>query len=196
MSRCIQQVLITLALAVPLGQAFADNDHSSRSDEPSRHCSARTDSQPSSLGADGWAAVDGQVTGGCGAVRPKIYQVFNRSQLVDALNDGRHGHGHRYGHSHGHGDHDDATLDHDTKIIYVNGTIDLNVDDKLVPLTEEDYMRMCDYTAHATFYDPITRDQTGGGGFFGAYKGAYDPNLWIRQSLDPADNRPPALSRT
>ena len=194
MSRCIQQVLITLALAVPLGQAFADNDHSSRSDEPSRHCSARTDSQPSSLGADGWAAVDGRVTGGCGAVRPKIYQVFNRSQLVDALNDGRHGHGHRYGHSHGHGDHDDATLDHDTKIIYVNGTIDLNVDDKLVPLTEEDYMRMCDYTAHATFYDPITRDQTGGGGFFGAYKGAYDPNLWIRQSLDPVDNRPPALT--
>ena len=164
MSRCIHQVLITLALAVPLGQAFADNDHSSRSDKPSRECSARTDSQPSSLGADGWAAVDGQVTGGCGAVRPKIYQVFNRSQLVDALNDGRHGHGHRYGHSHGHGDHGDATLDHDTKIIYVNGTIDLNVDDKLVPLTEEDYMRMCDYTAHATFYDPITRDQTGSGG--------------------------------
>jgi len=190
----MQQVLITLALAVPLGQAFADNEHSSRSDEPSRHCSARTDSQPSSLGADGWAAVDGQVTGGCGAIRPKIYQVFNRSQLVDALNDGRHGHGHRYGHSHGHGDHDDDTLDHDTKIIYVNGTIDLNVDDKLVPLTEEDYMRMCDYTAHATFYDPITRDQTGSGGFFGAYKGAYDPNLWIRQSLDPVDNRPPALT--
>ena len=194
MSRCIQQGLITLALAVPLGQAFADNDPSSRSDEPSRHCSARTDSQPSSLGADGWAAVDGRVTGGCGAIRPKTYQVFNRSQLVDALNDGRHGHGHRYGHSDGHGDHDDDTLDHDTKIIYVNGTIDLNVDDKLVPLTEEDYMRMCDYTAHATFYDPITRDQTGGGGFFGAYKAAYDPNLWIRQSLDPVDNRPPALT--
>jgi pectate lyase len=54
-------------------------------------------------------------------------------------------------------------------------------------------MRMCNYTAHATFYDPTTGNQNGSGGFFGAYKAAYDPNLWIRQSLDPADNRPPAL---
>ncbi len=195
MRRCIQQVFVALSLAVPLGQAVADDDRS-RSDEPSRHCSGRTDSQPSSLGADGWAAVDGPVTGGCGAVRPKIYQVLNRSQLVDALNDGKHGHHHRHSHRHGrgHGDHDDDTLDHAPKIIYVNGTIDLNVDDNLVPLTEEDYMRMCDYTEHATFYDPVTHDQTGSGGFFGAYKAAYDPNLWIRQSLDPADNRPPALT--
>src|SRR5882672_1985127 len=144
MRRCIQQVFVALSLAVPLGQSVADDDHS-RSDEPSRHCKARTDSLPSSLGADGWAAVDGPVTGGCGAVRHKIFQVFNRSQLVDALNDGRHGHrhGHRHGrgHGHGHGDHDDDTLDHAPKIIYVNGTLDLNVDDNLVPLTEEDYMR-------------------------------------------------------
>jgi len=35
------------------------------------------------------------------------------------------------GHGHGHGDHDDDTLDHAPKIIYVNGTIDLNVDDYL-----------------------------------------------------------------
>ncbi|HZE10250.1 MAG TPA: hypothetical protein VE034_01560 [Burkholderiales bacterium] len=196
MSPRIRQVSIALALAVPLGLAFADDHHESRSDEHSRHCRAWTDSQPSSLGADGWAAVDGPVTGGCGAVRHKIFQVFNRSQLVDALNDGRHGHhhGHRHGHGHGHGDHDDDTLDHAPKIIYVNGTIDLNVDDSLVPLTEEDYMRACNYTEHATFYDPVTHDQTGSGGFFGAYKAAYDPNLWIRQSLDPADNRPPALT--
>ncbi|HEY6381948.1 MAG TPA: hypothetical protein VIY07_09115, partial [Pseudolabrys sp.] len=59
---------------------------------------------------------------------------------------------------------------------------------------EEDYMRMCNYTAHETFYDPVTGDQTGPGGFFGAYKATYDPNLWIRQSLDPVDNRPPALT--
>src|SRR5688572_31140649 len=31
-------------------------------------------------------------------------------------------------------------------------------------------------------------------GFFGAYKQAYDPNEWIKQSLDPVDNRPPALT--
>jgi len=194
MSPRIRQVSIALALAVPFGLAFADNHHESRSDEHSRHCRAWTDSQPSSLGADGWAAVDGPATGGCGAVRHKIFQVFNRSQLVDALNDGRRGHRHGHGHGNGHGDHDDDTLDHEPKIIYVNGTIDLNVDDNLVALTEEDYMRACNYTGHATFYDPVTHDQTGSGGFFGAYKAAYDPNLWIRQSLDPADNRPPALT--
>ena len=84
-------------------------------------------------------------------------------------------------------------LDHRPKIIYVHGTIDLNVDHRNEPLVEEDYMRMCNYTAHETYYDPVTGDQTGNGGFFGAYKATYDPNLWIRQSLDPADNRPPAL---
>ena len=85
-------------------------------------------------------------------------------------------------------------LDQLPKIIYVHGMIDLNVDDNNVPLREEDYMRQCGWTAHATYYDPTTGDQSGSGGFFGAYKAAYDPNLWIRQSLDPADNRPPALS--
>jgi pectate lyase len=85
-------------------------------------------------------------------------------------------------------------LDHRPKIIYVHGTIDLNVDHKNRPLVEEDYMRMCNHTAHDTYYDPATGDQSGPGGFFGAYKATYDPNLWIRQSLDPADNRPPALS--
>lgn len=65
------------------------------------------------------------------------------------------------------------------KIIYVDGPIDLNVDDHDVPLTEEDYLRLCNDTEHATFYDPVTRDQTGGGGFFGAYKTAFDPGTWI-----------------
>ena len=37
-------------------------------------------------------------------------------------------------------------LDHRPKIIYVHGTIDLNVDHHLVPLKEEDYMRRCNYT--------------------------------------------------
>jgi pectate lyase len=85
-------------------------------------------------------------------------------------------------------------IDNRPKIIYVHGTIDLNVDHRNQPLAEEDYMRACNYTAHATYYDPATGNQNGSGGFFGAYKAAYDPNLWIRQSLDPADNRPPALS--
>jgi pectate lyase len=148
------------------------------------NCRPGRDSVPTSLGADGWAAVGGAVTGGCGAAPARVFDVSTRAQLVDALTQG---------HMKGHGAKQ-KKLDHHPKILYVHGTIDLNVDDANVPLTEEDYMRMCNYTAHETFYDPVTGDQTGSGGFFGAYKAAYDPNLWIRQSLDPADNRPPALS--
>ena len=138
---------------------------------------------PTSLGATGWAAVGGPVTGGCGAAPARVFDVYTRTQLVDALTKGNFN-GERK---------KENKLDHRSKIIYVHGTIDLNVDDANVPLREEDYMRMCNYTAHATFYDPTTGNQNGSGGFFGAYKAAYDPNLWIRQSLDPADNRPPAL---
>ncbi len=150
---------------------------------PARPCTVETDSVPSSLGADGWAAVSGAVSGGCGALPEKIYDVYDRAQLIAALNGGQTGPQPESGMP------DDAP-----KIIYVNGTIDLNVDDDGVPLTEEDYMAACNYTAHATYYDPVTHDQTGSGGFFGAYKAAYEPTAWLRQSLDPRDNRPPVLS--
>jgi pectate lyase len=186
MNTFTRRFLLALAVAAPL-PAWAHDDHEAR-----HNCRASTDSRPSSLGADGWAAVDGRVTGGCGAPRARVYHVYNRSQLVDALT--KEGHRGRH-HHHGHGKHmKDDVLDHRAKIIYVHGTIDLNVDHRLAPLKEEDYMRQCGYTAHETFYDPVTHDQTGSGGFFGAYKAAYDPNLWIRQSLDPVDNRPPALT--
>ena len=46
-------------------------------------------------------------------------------------------------------------------------------------------MRMCNYTAHETYYDPGTGNQTGTGGFFGAYKATYDPNR-----VDPPVARP------
>jgi pectate lyase len=184
MPRVVRLVVLALALVVPLQEAAADND--------ARRCSARNDSVPSSLGATGWAAVDGPVTGGCSARHTRVFHVHDRRQLVRALNK-------------------DVLLlldhvvpalnirkrdllDDRPKVIYIHGTIDLNVDHRNDPLVEEDYMRMCNYTAHATYYDPTTGNQDGSGGFFGAYKAAYDPNLWIRQSLDPADNRPPALS--
>jgi len=147
-----------------------------------RDCKPRNDSAPTSLGADGWAAVDGPVTGGCGATPSRVFHVFDRAGLVDALvkKEAKKNKPER--------------LEDKAKIIYVHGTIDLNVDDRNLPLKEEDYMRMCNYTAQDTFYDPVTHDQTGSGGFFGAYKAAYDPNKWIKQSLDPVDNRPPALT--
>jgi len=159
--------LLAFALA-----AFAAQVSAEKIDHP-RDCRAGSDSSPTSLGADGWAAVDGRVTGGCGAEPARIFDVRTRAQLVDAL-------------TKGHANGAEKKLDHHSKIIYVHGTIDLNVDDANVALIEEDYMRMCAYAAHATFY--------GSGGFFEAYKAAYDPNLWIKQSLDPADNRPPALT--
>jgi pectate lyase len=179
----IARLAVALALLVPLQEAAADND--------ARECRARNDSVPTSLGASGWAAVDGPVTGGCSARHTRVFHVHDRRQLVRALNK-------------------DVLLlidhlvpalnirkrdllDDRPKIIYIHGTIDLNVDPHNQPLVEEDYMRMCNYTAHATYYDPATGNQSGSGGFFGEYKATYDPNLWIRQSLDPADNRPPAL---
>lgn len=177
-------LLVTVVLAAPVTEALADNE--------ARKCRARNDSVPTSLGATGWAAVDGPVTGGCSAGHTRVFHVRSRRDLVLALNNDllllldhfltrvdfkkRH------------------LLDHRPKIIYVHGTIDLNVDHRNRRLVEEDYMRMCNYTAHDTYYDPVTGDQSGNGGFFGAYKAEYDPNEWIKQSLDPADNRPPALS--
>ena len=176
-----RSVLLALALAMPLSFASADG-----SAQAARCKDGRNDSVPSSLGADGWAAVDGPVTGGCGATPSRVHRVHNRAQLVDALIKG--------GRSAPADVRGKPRLDEQAKIVYVHGTIDLNVDDDNRPLEEEDYMRQCGWTAHATYYDPVTGDQSGSGGFFGAYKAAYDPNLWIRQSLDPADNRPPALS--
>jgi pectate lyase len=177
MTRRIRQFVLTLALVAPLAQAIADDQHAPAPCEPGK------DSTPSSRGGDGWATIGkSPLWGGCGVTSSRIYHVYNRKQLVTALT------------------RDptkttlDNRLDHRAKIIYVHGTIDLNVDDSNRPLKEENYMRMCNYTAHSTYYDPVTKDQTGNGGFFGAYKAAYDPNQWIRQSLDPVDNRPPALS--
>ncbi|NML16051.1 pectate lyase family protein [Azohydromonas caseinilytica] len=129
-----------------------------------------------SLGADGWASVspDGgpfQVTGGEGAATAHIHVVKNRAQLVRAL----------------YGRVVEDTLaaepDHQKKLIYIQGRIDLNVNDDHEPMTAEDYMRQCgaSVTPYATYAE-----------FDAAYKAAYDPNQWIRQSLE-SDGRPPAL---
>src|SRR5687767_3171401 len=106
-----------LILAAPLSQVLAHDDPEGRN-----NCRDRSDSSPTSLGADGWAAVDGRVTGGCGAPRPRVYQVHNRNQLVDALTK----EGHR-GWYHHRKPKKEEVLDHRAKIIYVHGTIDLNV---------------------------------------------------------------------
>ena len=64
------QVLLLLALTAVLPPAWAHGDDA-------RQCRARNDSIPTSLGADGWAAVDGPVTGGCSACFWKIVRRMN-----------------------------------------------------------------------------------------------------------------------
>ncbi|WKB51755.1 pectate lyase [Eleftheria terrae] len=127
---------------------------------------------PGSLGADGWASVaaDGSrytVTGGQGADAAHTFHVRTRRQLIEAL----------YGPG---GDPRTATPDNTPKLIYVHGTVDLGSDDTGRPLAAEDYMRSC-----PTAYDSFAR-------FDADYKAAYQPDRWLRQSLD-SDNRPPAL---
>jgi pectate lyase len=130
---------------------------------------------PSSLGADGWASVAEAggpyaVTGGQGADAAHTYVVTNRRQLIDAL----------YGKD---ADPATATPDDTPKVILVQGRIDLNVDDANNPMAAEDYMKLCatSYTSFAAFMTD--------------YKAAYDPNQWIRQTLD-SDSKPRALPLT
>ena len=128
----------------------------------------------SSLGADGWAAVTPEgtafaVTGGDGALAADVHIVENRNQLLAAL--------------YGAAVTDtlaQAPVDR-KKLIYVKGRIDLNVADDLTAMTQEAYMAQCG--AAVTSYTSFAA-------FDAAYKAAYDPSLWIKQSLED-DSRPP-----
>jgi pectate lyase len=87
---------------------------------------------------DGWAALDSGTTGGAAADADHVFVVTNRQQLIAALNG----------------------LDATPKIIYVRGTIDVNVDDDNQTLRCADYER-----------DGYTLE---------AYLAAYDPAVWGR----------------
>jgi len=84
---------------------------------------------------DGWAALDTGTTGGSAADADHVFIVTNRQELLAALN----------------------SLDATPKIIYVRGTIDVNVDDDNQPLTCADY-ETDGYTleAYLAAYDPAT----------------------------------------
>jgi pectate lyase len=129
---------------------------------------------PGSLGADGFAAVaaDGTpftVTGGAAARRHHVHTVRNRAELVAAL----------YGKRRADPARDQP--DDRPKIIHVQGTIDLDTDARGRPVSPDADLRAC------------TTAFPSAAAFYAAYKAQYDPNLWIRQSLDAADNRPPVL---
>ncbi|SDG83141.1 pectate lyase [Vibrio xiamenensis] len=149
--------LLTLPLVMAFPAMAADNS-----------CSKATDSNPSSLGATGWAE---GATGGCGAPAERVYTVTNRQQLLDALYDGKPA----------------ITADgawvepsHQKKIIYVKGSIDLNADENGNAIKPEHYMAMCSNKFNS--YDV----------FFDQYLKTYLPHEWNKQSL--VNGRPPELS--
>ncbi len=95
---------------------------------------------------DGWAAFGDGTTGGTGAAANQVYVVRNRAELIAALNDGNFS------------STAPGNPSHQPKIIYVEGTIDANVDDANNPLTCQDYHR-----------DGYSLE---------AFLAAYDPAVW------------------
>jgi pectate lyase len=80
------------------------------------------------LGAnDGWASSGAGTTGGSTAVEAQVYVVTNRQELAAALNNGVYA------------PPSSTTPSNEPKIIYIDGTIDANVDDVNRPLTCESY---------------------------------------------------------
>src|SRR5688572_10808912 len=97
---------------------------------------------------DGWASFGGGTTGGSQAVPAQVYIVTNRAELIAALNNGVFS------------STSPANPSNEPNIIYVDGTIDMNVDDNNQPLTCEDYYR-----------DGYTLE---------AFLATYDPAVWGR----------------
>jgi pectate lyase len=97
---------------------------------------------------DGWAAVGEGTSGGALATSDHVYTVRNRRELVAALYDGNYP------------PPSVGNPSNTPKIIYVDGTIDANVDDDNQPLSCEDYYR-----------DGFTLEQ---------FLETYDPDVWGR----------------
>ena len=98
---------------------------------------------------DGWAAIGSGTTGGASAADSQVYVVTNRAELIAALNNGVFS------------STSPSNPSDEPKIIYVDGTIDMNVDDNNQPLACEDYYR-----------NGYTLD---------AFLATYDPQVWGRE---------------
>ena len=102
---------------------------------------------------DGWASIGEGTTGGSAATADNVYTVTNRQELVAALNDGQY-------------PPPSSTPSSTPKIIYVKGTIDVNVDDDNQPLVCEDYYRdgytLEDYLEYYDPYGPWGREKPSG----------------------------------
>ncbi|KAF1679059.1 MULTISPECIES: pectate lyase family protein [Bacillus] len=113
-----------------------------------------TDLGHQALGSnDGWGAYSTGTTGGSKASSSNVYTVSNRNQLVSAL-----------------GKNTNTT----PKIIYIKGTIDMNVDDDLKPLDLNDYK------------DPEYE--------LDKYLKAYDPSTWGKK--EPSGTQEEARARS
>ena len=97
---------------------------------------------------NGWASFGAGTTGGSQAVDSQVYLVTNRAELIAALNNGVFS------------STSPSNPSNEPKIIYVDGSIDMNVDDANQPLACEDYYR-----------DGYTLD---------AFLETYDPAVWGR----------------
>ena len=89
---------------------------------------------------DGWGAAEGPVTGGSLAIKEHIYRVRNRAELAQALMAGSR-----------------KPAAPTPKVIFIEGTIDLSVDDNSRPLVESDYRDPAfNWDDYARAYDPKT----------------------------------------
>lgn len=132
LKRLITIAILLIALVVMTAPVLAHGEHEDLGRE-------------TLLPNDGWASIGAGTTGGSLAVESQVYVVTNRAELIAALNNGVPA-------------STSPSNPSDTpKIIYVDGTIDMNVDDNNQPLACEDYYRN-GYTLEAFLaeFDPAT----------------------------------------
>jgi pectate lyase len=88
-------------------------------------------------GGDGWSSVEGGTTGGAAADPRNMYTVTNRKELLAALGG------------------QDAVNNSVSKVVYVKGTIDMNVNENNQPVGMKDYEDPAyDFEAYLNAYDP------------------------------------------
>jgi pectate lyase len=98
---------------------------------------------------DGWASSGAGVTGGSAAVARQVYVVSSRQELAAALSNGVYA------------PPSSSTPSNEPKIIYIDGTIDANVDDANRPLACADYNAPgFTWEAFLAQYDPATWGRT------------------------------------
>ncbi|MEC5384815.1 pectate lyase [Uliginosibacterium sp. H3] len=176
MTMLVRESLTALAVVALLSACGGGGGggSSSASSVPASSSSSSTSSSASSTGAVatlGWHAYGTNnlgtagTTGGEGATAGKTYTVTNRNEFIQALygnaatinNDGSVS----------------GTLDSSKKIIYVSGTISLNVNKALTELTEDNYVT---YATAASCSGASTYGTASA--MWTAYYAAFKPSVW------------------